>query len=98
MDLPDDSIADLAAWLIDGGSSPSRHVLKLEERDQVRAALRMLKEADREILVMRVLEGLPAKEVGEILGVTEAAVNMRQLRALERIRPVLARLQGDDRS
>jgi len=44
---------------------------------------------DREVLVLRYLEGLPVGEVAEVLGLGEGAVKMRQLRALERLRSVL---------
>src|SRR5204862_8305860 len=48
--LPDESAAELAARLIDLGSSPSRHLLREELRERVRAALGRLSAGDREVL------------------------------------------------
>ena len=47
---------------------------------------------------MRILEGIPARDVGQVLGISEAAVNMRQLRALERLRSRLSDLDGPTRN
>jgi RNA polymerase sigma factor (sigma-70 family) len=55
----------------------------------VRAALEALPEADREVLVLRYLEQLTAREVGSVLGVGEAAAKKRALRALQRLRDLL---------
>jgi RNA polymerase sigma-70 factor (ECF subfamily) len=48
-----------------------------------------LKEADREVLVLRHLEGLSARDAGAVLGISEGAVNVRQLRALRRLKALL---------
>jgi RNA polymerase sigma-70 factor (ECF subfamily) len=55
----------------------------------VRTALAALAEADREVLVLRYLEQLSVKDVGAVLGITEAAANKRALRALQRLRALL---------
>ena len=55
--LPDESVAQLAHRLIASATSPSRHLLREELRDRVRTALGCLKPHDREILVLRYLEG-----------------------------------------
>jgi len=44
---------------------------------------------DREVLVLRHLEELSAAEVGAVLGLSEAAVKMRALRALKRLRALM---------
>jgi len=88
--LPDESAAELAARLIDLGSSPSRHLLREELRQRVRAALDRLSAGDREILVLRHLEQLTAREVADILGLSEAAVKSRSLRAMQRLRDLLS--------
>jgi RNA polymerase sigma-70 factor (ECF subfamily) len=81
--LPDESALDLARKLVSPGSSPSRQLIRQEVRDRVRAALAQLNEGDREVLVMRYLEQLSNAEIGGVLGITEGAVKMRHLRALE---------------
>jgi RNA polymerase sigma-70 factor (ECF subfamily) len=87
--LPDESIAELAQRLASSASSPSRHALRVELQDRVRAALALLGEADREVLVLRYLEQLPLREVAAVLGVSVSAVKMRHFRALERLRVLL---------
>jgi RNA polymerase sigma-70 factor (ECF subfamily) len=89
LNLPDESAAELAARLIDLGSSPSRHLLREELRERVRAALGRLPDGDREVLVLRHLEQMPAREVAAVLGVGEGAVRMRLVRALARLRELL---------
>jgi RNA polymerase sigma-70 factor (ECF subfamily) len=88
--LPDESALELARRLVAPGSSPSKQVIREEVRGRVQAALARLDESDREVLVMRYLEQLPNAEIGGVLGISEGAVKMRHLRALERIRGLLA--------
>src|SRR5262245_23421485 len=57
-DLPDESAVELAGRLADLASSPSEHALREETRQHVREALTRLGERDREVLVLRHLEGL----------------------------------------
>jgi RNA polymerase sigma-70 factor (ECF subfamily) len=93
--LPDESALELARRLIAPGSSPSERMVRDEERGRVQAALARLSEVDREVLVMRYLEGLPNAEIGAALGLGEGAVKMRHLRALERLRALLGELKGE---
>ena len=60
--------------------------MREELRDRVRAALARLSERDREVVVMRHLEQLSTAEVAAVLGISEGAVKVRLLRALERLR------------
>jgi RNA polymerase sigma-70 factor (ECF subfamily) len=70
-------------------SSPSTGLRRDEVRSRVRAPLPALPGRDREVLVLRHLEGLSSREAGAVLGVTEGAVNVRHLRALRRLRDLL---------
>ena len=79
------AVASLAA----GGSSPSRALIREELLDRVHAALARLDPGDRDLLVMRHLEGMSSAEVGEVLGVGEGAVRARLVRALKRLRGLL---------
>jgi RNA polymerase sigma-70 factor (ECF subfamily) len=90
LNLPDDSAVDLAAGLIDLGSSPSQRLLREELRQRVQAALTQLNPRDREVLVLRHLEQLSTAETAAVLGITEGAVKLRQLRALDRLRTLLS--------
>jgi RNA polymerase sigma-70 factor (ECF subfamily) len=91
--LPDESAAELAQRLIDSGTGPSGQLLQDELRQRVRAALARLRERDREVLVLRYLEGLSTRDVAATLGVSEGAVKMRHLRALDALRRLLG---GED--
>jgi RNA polymerase sigma-70 factor, ECF subfamily len=87
--LPDHSALALADRLLARTSSPSLRLRRQERSDRVRAALAALPEADREVLVLRILEGLPTREASEVLGITEVAVRSRQVRALDRLKVLL---------
>jgi len=70
-------------------SSPSRQLVKREQRQRVRDALQQLRPRDRELLVLIYLEQLSTADTAAVLGLSEKAVVMRHLRALERLRRVL---------
>jgi RNA polymerase sigma-70 factor (ECF subfamily) len=86
---PDHSAVGLAERLLGRLSTPSAHLHRQERRDRVRAALAALPEKDREVLVLRILEGLPTRDAAAVLGTSEVAVRSRQVRALERLRALL---------
>jgi RNA polymerase sigma-70 factor (ECF subfamily) len=86
VELPDDSVRQLARRLLASGTSPSHQLLRVEQRERVRAALARLSERDREILALRALEQLSAAEVAALLKITERAAKARFSRALERLR------------
>jgi RNA polymerase sigma-70 factor (ECF subfamily) len=87
--LPDESALELAQRLCERGSSPSQRLAQSEARRQVRAALERLPERDRELLALRHLEQLSIREIAGVLGISEAAVKVRHVRALERLRDLL---------
>jgi RNA polymerase sigma-70 factor, ECF subfamily len=60
----------------------------------VRTALGLLKPVDREVLVLRYLEGLSNAEAAAVLGLAENTAGMRHLRALERLRALLGEEEG----
>jgi RNA polymerase sigma-70 factor (ECF subfamily) len=87
--LPDRSALALADRLFGRASSPSTHLYRKERRDRVRAALAALAEHDRDVLVLRILEGLPTRHAAAVLHISEVAVRRRQVRALERLKALL---------
>jgi RNA polymerase sigma-70 factor, ECF subfamily len=89
MPLADESVRQLAHRLLAGGTSPSRQLIRREQRERVRAALAELSPSDREILVMRHLEQMETPEIAAALGISEGAVRNRQFRALVRLRSLL---------
>jgi RNA polymerase sigma-70 factor, ECF subfamily len=93
--LSSDSVLRLSQRLVSRGSSPSNYVLRQELRERLQAALAKLAPNDREILVMRNLEQMPAAEIAAVLGIKEGTVRVRHLRALERLRALLD-LEGEE--
>jgi RNA polymerase sigma-70 factor (ECF subfamily) len=88
--LSDESTLELIDRVRRSGSSAGSRLRREELRAYLRAALDRLGEADREILVLRHVEQLDTRETAAVLGVSESAVKMRHLRALDRPRALLA--------
>ena len=72
---------------------PLESVVLDEEREAVRSAFAHLSEHDREILELRVVAGLSAEEVAEVLDMRPGAVRTAQSRALDRLRGLLLRVE-----
>ena len=87
--LPDESLAELASRLVTTSTSPSQRLLRKEVQHRMRAALERLPIRDREVLELRHLEQLSVAETAAVLGLSQAAVKTRHLRALERLRDLL---------
>lgn len=87
--LPDDSVDYLAQRLINDEASPVQRVIKEELRRRVRETLNQLSAEDRRVLVLRLIEDMSAEETALVLGISAAAVRMRQVRALERFADLL---------
>jgi RNA polymerase sigma-70 factor (ECF subfamily) len=96
--LPNESALELVDRLIDRQSSASRKLLREELRTRVSDALRELTARDREVLVLRHLEQLSTAETAAILHITEGAVKLRHLRALDRLRSLLEAEFGEGQS
>jgi RNA polymerase sigma-70 factor (ECF subfamily) len=88
--LPDRSSFLLAQRLIAPSSSPQKRFDLKERARAVRAAMTQLSEGDREILLMRNLEGLSNQEVAQVLQVDPPTASQRYGRALLRLRQCLA--------
>jgi RNA polymerase sigma-70 factor (ECF subfamily) len=95
--LADQSSLLLARPFVDV-ASPSWQMARSDLVGRVRAALAELAEPDREVLLMRNVEGLPYREIACMLDLDPAAVRKRYGRALLRLRKVLldAGLLGDE--
>jgi RNA polymerase sigma-70 factor (ECF subfamily) len=87
--LPDESALMLVQQLVAGGSTPSKRLEHSETARRVREVLARLSETDREILLMRNLEGLSNQEVAEVLQIESVAASQRYGRALLRLRKLL---------
>lgn len=76
--------------LVHEGPSPEEQMLFEEQVATLLAAVAGLPEADRELLSLRYGSDLSMAEIGERLGVREAAVRTRLWRVLGRLRTVMA--------
>jgi RNA polymerase sigma-70 factor (ECF subfamily) len=79
---------EVAAWSPDD-PGPLDAVLGAEEATLLRRAFALLPDGDREVLELRVVAGLEAEAVAEVLGKRAGAVRMAQSRALARLRALL---------
>jgi RNA polymerase sigma-70 factor, ECF subfamily len=87
--LPDDSVRELAARLAGRGSSPSARMKHEDLKRRLREVLDQMGEHDREVIVLRHLEQLSVRDIAAVLGISEGAVKVRHVRALERLRKLL---------
>src|SRR5216683_7343778 len=87
--LPDRSSVQLFRQLLAPGSTPGQQMAKAELARRVRQAVARLSEIDREVLLMRNLEGLSNHEVAQVLEIEPAAASQRYGRALLRLRKLL---------
>jgi RNA polymerase sigma-70 factor (ECF subfamily) len=87
--LPEESALVLVERLFGRQCSPSAVLHRKERRDRVHEALAALPKPDREVLVLRILEGLPTRRTAAVIGISEVAVRSRLVRALERLRALL---------
>ena len=73
---------------------PEEAVLDAERRAEVAGAFRGLRPDQQEVLALRVLGGLSAAQVGEVLGKSEGAVRVAQHRALRSLREAMGVTAG----
>jgi len=88
--LPNESSMMITRSFVCRGSSPSRRVLKKEYERLVSEAVSELDETDREILLMRNVEGLSQREIAQVLDMNHDAVRKRYGRALVKLQRLLA--------
>jgi RNA polymerase sigma-70 factor (ECF subfamily) len=69
--------------------TPSSYVAGKELYGEVARLMKELPDSDQELLHLRFIEQLSANAIARILGITEQAVRMRQLRALRQLRDLL---------
>jgi RNA polymerase sigma-70 factor (ECF subfamily) len=92
--VPAASAASLAAHLVAHLTSPSEAAVRNEASAQLEEALNRLEPLDREVLTLRHFEELGNNEVADLLGITRAAASKRYVRALARLKEVLANIPG----
>jgi RNA polymerase sigma-70 factor (ECF subfamily) len=92
--LPQASSVSLAAQLLGRFTSPSRAAIRAETQLRVQEALNAMDPIDREVLALRHFELLSNGEVAQILGLSKAAASNRYIRALKRLKEILAAVPG----
>jgi RNA polymerase sigma-70 factor (ECF subfamily) len=92
--LPEATSAALAAQLMGHGTQPSQAALRAEVKVRLQEALNQMDPLDREVLALRHFEQLSPREAAEVLQIKEKAAGMRYVRALRRLKDILAALPG----
>lgn len=90
----DRSTLELATRICDGELTPAAAVTQRELTRCVEQAISELNDQDCEIILMRHYEQLSNQEVAQALHLTEPAAGMRYLRAVRRLRALLAGIDG----
>lgn len=89
MRLSDHSSIQLMQQLAGSVGGPSTAMIRQEHSELVREALRQLSPQQREVLILRYVEQLSVAEIAAILDISPAAVSMRHVRGIERMRDAL---------
>jgi len=93
---PRASSASLAERLLGRLTTASRAAIRAETQLRVQRALDAMDPIDREVLVLRHFEMLSNDEAAQVLGLKPSAASNRHLRALRRLKEVLAEIPGLD--
>jgi RNA polymerase sigma-70 factor (ECF subfamily) len=92
--LPEATSASLAARLLGRNTRASEALARAERKLRLEEALNRMDPLDREVLALRHFEQLSNAETAAVLGIHESAASKRYLRALKRIKEVLAQMPG----
>jgi RNA polymerase sigma-70 factor, ECF subfamily len=91
--LPADSSSAFVSAVIAGREpTPSQALAKTELAEQLRQALEKLDDDERDLILWRHFEQLSARDTAQLLQISEAAASKRYIRAVERLRAILADL------
>jgi RNA polymerase sigma-70 factor, ECF subfamily len=94
--LPETTSAALAAQLLGHATGPSEAAVRAEARLRLQAALNGMDPLDREVLALRHFEQLSPNETAQVLGIKTKTAGSRYLRALKKLREILAGLPGNE--
>jgi RNA polymerase sigma-70 factor (ECF subfamily) len=92
--LPETSSAALAAHLLGHATRPSEAAIRVEIKVRLQEALNSMDPIDREVLALRHFEHLNPAETAQVLGIKQKAAGMRYVRALKRLKEILANYPG----
>jgi RNA polymerase sigma-70 factor (ECF subfamily) len=92
--LPEVSTTALASCLLGKYTSPTDAAVRAERAIRLQEALNTIEPLDREVLALRHFEQLTRAETAQVLGIEEPAAAKRYVRALKRLRDILADMPG----
>lgn len=92
--LPEASSAALAAHLLGRECRPSENAVRAEMKLRLQDALNQMDPLDREVLALRHFEHLSNAETARTLQLHEAAASKRYIRALKKLKDILASRPG----
>jgi RNA polymerase sigma-70 factor (ECF subfamily) len=92
--LPAATSAALAAQLLGKHTSPTQAAVRAERLMRLQEALNTLEPIDREVLSLRHFEEMSLRETALSLGIEEPAAAKRYIRALKRLKAILASMPG----
>jgi RNA polymerase sigma-70 factor (ECF subfamily) len=92
--LPQASSVSLANQLLGRLTSPTQAAIRAEMQIRLQEALNTMDALDREVLTLRHFEELSNKETAQVLGIDKSAASNRYIRALKRLKEILAAIPG----
>ena len=92
--LPQTSAAAVAAMLLGWLTSPSHSAIRAEPILRVQEAVNSLDPLDSEVVALRYFEQLSRTETAQVRGIIEEVGAKRYIRALEKLRTILAAMPG----
>jgi RNA polymerase sigma-70 factor (ECF subfamily) len=78
-----------------GADDPAHQAGLADDARRLRAAVASLSDDRRQVVILRFVDGLTAREIGEVLGRSEGAVRVLQHRALRELAALLGRPPTD---
>jgi RNA polymerase sigma-70 factor (ECF subfamily) len=90
--FPQATSTSLAIQLAGGATSPGEAAARKDTMGVVERAIEKMGPVDQEVLALRHFEELSNREVAEVLGITQKTASIRYVRALRRLRVVLAQM------
>jgi RNA polymerase sigma-70 factor (ECF subfamily) len=97
-DFPRASSASLAELLLGRLTTASQAAIRAETQLRVQEALNGMAPIDREVLILRHFEMLSNEETAQVLGLKPSAASNRHLRALKRLKEIMAQVPGSSAS
>jgi len=90
--FPQATSTSLAIQLVGNATSPGEAAARADMMDMMETAIAGMDAIDREVLALRHFEELSNSEVAEVLGIQSKAASIRYVRALRRLRTLLAEM------